>query len=281
MTDQTESYKPRRSRFILVGNEKGGSGKSTVAMHLAVALLRDNQRVATVDLDRRQGTLSHYIENRRRFAAADNISLKLPEHHTVRFSELDSAVAREAANRETFEALANDLAARMDYVVLDTPGASGALPSAALSWADTLITPLNDSFLDLDVLVQIDIHDVENLTISGFCQNVLAEREARRERGANDISWVVMRNRLTNIRARNKQDVQEVLSLLAGRLDFRLVDGFGERVVYRELFLRGLTVLDLRKSGAKVTLNMSHVHARHEVRELMNALGAISDAAAA
>ena len=56
----------RPARVIVVGNEKGGSGKSTVAMHVAVALVKARpERVATIDLDIRQRSLTHYVENRR------------------------------------------------------------------------------------------------------------------------------------------------------------------------------------------------------------------------
>ena len=267
-------------RFIVIGNEKGGSGKSTVAMHVAVALLRMNRRVASIDLDTRQGTLTRYIENRRRFGEGEELALKLPAHHVIATSDLDSAAARDAEDRVSFEAVADDLARRMDYVVIDTPGSASALSGAALARADILVTPLNDSFLDLDVLVRIDIHDLTNLSVSGFCETVLAEREARRQRSAPDIAWTVMRNRLTNIGARNKQDIHEILTLLSRRFDFGLVDGFSERVIYRELFLRGLTVLDLRESGAGVAIKMSHVRARQEVRGLMDAIGLAGDVAA-
>ncbi len=281
MHDETRNRAQGPCRFIVFGNEKGGSGKSTVAMHVAVALLRTNRRVASIDLDSSQGTLTRYIENRRRFGEGEEIALKHPAHHVIETSDLDSAAARETEDRVSFEAVADDLARRMDYVVVDTPGSASALSGAALARADILVTPLNDSFLDLDVLVRIDIHDLTNLTVSGFCETVLAEREARRQRRAPDIAWTVMRNRLTNIGARNKQDIHEILTLLARRFNFTLVDGFSERVIYRELFLRGLTVLDLRESGAGVAINRSHVRARHEVRGLMDAIGLAGDAAAA
>lgn len=281
MSDEPWDHADGGCRFVVVGNEKGGSGKSTVAMHLAVALLRMNRRVASIDLDHRQGTLTRYVENRRRFGEGEEIALKIPEHYVSPHSVLDSAKAREAEDRRAFETLAAKLARRMDYVVIDTPGTAGALPEAALARADILVTPLNDSFLDLDVLVRIDIHDLTNLSVSGFCETVLAERQARRRRGVPDIDWTVMRNRLTNIGARNKQDIHEILALLARRFGFRLVDGFSERVIYRELFLRGLTVLDLRESAAGVAINMSHVRARHEVRGLLDAIGLIGDVAAA
>ena len=264
-------------RFIVLSNEKGGSGKSTLAMHLTVALLRMNESVASIDLDDRQATFTHYVENRRRYAQGKEIALKLPEHHRIERAGADAGA--EAEDRRAFEALADALAGRVSNVVIDTPGAAGALPRAALARADILITPLNDSFLDLDVMFRIDLQDLSKISISTFAEAVLAEREARRARGAPDFAWYVARNRLASIGSRNKQDMHEVLSLLARRFHFRLVPGFGERVIYRELFLKGLTVLDLRQSADEAK-NLSHLHARQEVQELSRAIGLMAPASA-
>jgi chromosome partitioning protein len=271
----------RGCRIIVLGNEKGGSGKSTVAMHLTVALLRMDYRVASIDLDFRQATLSHYIENRRRYAGAAGLALKLPEHYAIAPSNRDSAASRIAEDRAAFAALAADLASFKDFVVVDTPGSSGAMASTALSHADILVTPLNDSFVDLDMLVRVDIHDPSGLTLSPFCQAVLAERAARRGRGRPDFTWYVMRNRLSQIGSRNKRDLYDVLRLLARRFGFHLAEGFSERVIYRELFLRGLTVLDLREADTGVAMSMSHLRARQEVRALLDSLRLVGDNAAA
>ena len=47
---------------IVVGNEKGGSGKTTLAMHVAIALLKAGQSVGIVDLDSNQHGLTRYVE---------------------------------------------------------------------------------------------------------------------------------------------------------------------------------------------------------------------------
>src|SRR6187397_1912809 len=80
---QATSGVPRSAHVIVLGNEKGGSGKSTTSMQIAVALLKAGQRVATVDLDSRQGSFSHYIENRRSWAKRAGITLELPKHYRV------------------------------------------------------------------------------------------------------------------------------------------------------------------------------------------------------
>src|SRR2546423_3453938 len=78
------STRPGASAHVVVlGNEKGGSGKSTTAMHVAVALMNCGQRVATVDLDSRQKSFTHYVENRRAWAKSAGLGLALPTHFCI------------------------------------------------------------------------------------------------------------------------------------------------------------------------------------------------------
>src|SRR3954447_22314176 len=50
--------------FIVFANEKGGTGKSTTAVHTAIALAASGHKVAALDLDSRQRTMTRYFENR-------------------------------------------------------------------------------------------------------------------------------------------------------------------------------------------------------------------------
>jgi chromosome partitioning protein len=84
-----------------------------------------------------------------------------------------------------------------------------------------------------------------------------------------------MRNRLSNLNARNKHVMADILGDLSGRIGFRLAPGFGERVVFRELFLKGLTVMDLGSVAGESRLTLSHVAARQEVRALVAALNVL------
>ncbi|RDD62813.1 division plane positioning ATPase MipZ [Ferruginivarius sediminum] len=261
---------------IVLGNEKGGSGKSTTAMHLVVALMKDGHRVGTIDLDARQGTLSRQIENRRAFAEANGLKLELPEHCRVHRAEADTREAAEADESARLQTALGELSG-CDFVVVDTPGSDNHLSRLGHTLADTLITPLNDSFLDLDLLARID-HDARKiLSPSVYSQMVWEQRQLRAAKGGRPIDWIVMRNRLSHIDARNKRDVGRLLEDLASRIRFRLAPGFGERVVFRELFPKGLTLLDLREKGAGVAMSMSHVAARQEVRALLAAIGLTSE----
>ena len=270
--------KALQQRVIVLGNEKGGSGKSTTAMHVTVSLLKQGRRVGCIDLDARQGSLSRYVENRRSFIEESGLKLPLPEVRRIYRSERDTRSAAEAEEREALDGAMEDLR-DCDSIVIDTPGSDNYLSRLGHAQADVLITPLNDSFLDLDLLARIDADGRRVLAPSIYSQMVWEQRQRRAKRGLPPIDWVVMRNRLSHVNARNKRDVGQLLEQLAKRIGFRLAPGFGERVVFRELFPKGLTLLDLRDSGAGVRLNMSHLAARQELRDLFRILGIADDEA--
>ena len=264
--------KALQQRVIVLGNEKGGSGKSTTAMHVTVSLMRQGRTVGCIDLDARQGTLSRYVENRRGFMEETGLKLPLPEVRRIYRSELEVRSEAEAEEREALDRALEELG-DCDSIVIDTPGSDNHLSRLGHAQADVLITPLNDSFLDLDLLARIDADGRRVLAPSIYSQMVWEQRQRRAKQGQAPIDWVVMRNRLSHVNARNKRDVGQLLEQLSRRIGFRLAPGFGERVIFRELFPKGLTLLDLREKGAGVRLNMSHIAARQEVRELFRAVG--------
>jgi chromosome partitioning protein len=274
MLMQADIGKPAAAAHVIVlGNEKGGSGKSTTAMHVAVALLQAGQRVATIDLDSRQKSFTHYIENRCDWAERARIKLGLPTHYCV---ARGSGTHFEQVEAEEFAAFAEAVSAvenSHDFVVVDTPGNDSYLMRLAHSMADTLVTPLNDSFIDFDVLGTVDPTTFE---VSGISHYATMVREARRQRRLVDaglIDWVVLRNRLSMLGSRNKRLVGEGVDELARRLGFRTVDGFAERVVYRELFPRGLTALDeINEDTLGQRPSLSHIAARDEVQSLIDGL---------
>jgi len=264
---------PKSAHVVVLGNEKGGSGKSTAALHIAVALLKAGQRVATIDLDSRQKSFTHYIENRRDWADRARVKLELPTHFCVERAESSSVEANEAEEFSSFSAAIGAIEQSYDVVVIDTPGADTYLMRLAHSMADTLVTPLNDSFLDFDVLATLD---PTNFAVTGESHYAEMVRDARRQRRMVDgqlTDWIVVRNRLSALGSRNKRLVGEGLTELSKRMGFRSADGFGERVVYREFFPRGLTALDdLDEAVLGTRPNMSHVTAREEVIGLLNML---------
>jgi chromosome partitioning protein len=272
MLMQADIGRPVSAHVIVLGNEKGGSGKSTTCMHIAVALMNAGQRVATIDLDSRQKSLTHYVDHRRAWAERARLKLEIPTHFCIERGEgmrLDEIEAQE------FGGFANAVGAveTHDFVVIDTPGTDSYLMRLAHSMADTLITPLNDSFVDFDVLGSLD---PTTFAVTGSSHYADMVREARRQRRLVDgglTDWIVVRNRLATLGSRNKRLVGEGLDELGKQLGFRTIDGLAERVVFREFFPRGLTALDeLSEATLGVAPNLSHVTARDEVKKLMDAL---------
>jgi chromosome partitioning protein len=261
------------AHVVVFGNEKGGSGKSTTAMHVTVALMKAGQRVATIDLDCRQKSFTRYVENRRIWARRAGLALEAPEHFCVARGESARLDENEAAEFSAFAEAIRVVERTHDFVVIDTPGSDTYLMRLAHSMADTLITPLNDSFVDFDVLGTTDPSTFEVTGQSHYAEMV---REARRQRRLIDgalTDWVVVRNRLSMLGSRNKRLVGEGLDELGRQLGFRCADGFAERVVYREFFPRGLTALDdLDEATLGTRPNLSHVTAQEEVTNFLRIL---------
>jgi chromosome partitioning protein len=264
---------PASAHVIVVGNEKGGSGKSTTAMHVAVALLNVGQRVATIDLDSRQKSFTHYLDNRRGWARHARIDLKVPVHFCVTQGATLKLDENEAIEFASFAEAIGSVEQSHDFVVVDTPGADSYLTRLAHSMADTLITPLNDSFVDFAVLGKVD---PATYNVTGESHYARMVREARTQRRLADgvqMDWVVVRNRLSMLDSRNKQRVIKGLGELSLRLGFRSTDALAERVIYREFFPRGLTALDnLDEKTLGTRPSLSHLTARQELMTLMQSL---------
>lgn len=261
-----------QARVIVLGNEKGGTGKSTTAMHLTVGLMRDGHRVASVDLDGHQATLSRYVENRHGFSDVKSVRLPIPEHHRIAGGDHEDAADAREDERDRFDALLGALNERNEFVVVDCPGNDTFLARHALSAADVLITPINDSFIDLDLLAKIGGSPPQVLGPSVYSQTVWEQKQARARTTGRSLDWIVLRNRLSPLESRNSRNVGATVEQVAARIGFRTCDGFFERVIFRQLFLQGLTVLDLREEGTGVTLSMSHLAARQEIRRLIDAV---------
>jgi chromosome partitioning protein len=264
---------PMSAHVVVLGNEKGGSGKSTTAMHVAIALTLMGQRVATIDLDSRQKSFTRYIDNRRAWARHARLNLKLPVHFCVARGTTLKLDENESIEFAGFAEAVSAVERSHDFIVVDTPGTDSYLTRLAHSMADTLITPLNDSFVDLDVIGTVD---ATTYSVSGESHYALMVRNARRQRRLIDgtrMDWIVVRNRLSVLGSRNKRLVGQGLGELADRLGFRCAEGLAERVIYRELFPRGLTALDnLDEPTLGTKPSLSHAAARLEVMSFVEAL---------
>jgi len=256
----------KKPYIFVIGNEKGGAGKTTCAMHLIAGLLDCGLKVASIDTDSRQHSLTSYIKNRALYNQK-NPTHPVPEsnHTLIKESSKEEEIAE-------FTQALEDAMTSADVIVIDTPGSYSDLSCFVHSHADTVVTPINDSFLDLDVMAKVNPEDLEIMESSIYSQMLWDQKMARAKRDGATIDWVVMRNRLSNLDAMNKRAVSDTLDRLSQRIGFRIAPGFSERVIFRELFLQGLTLMDIIKANYQKSLNMSHIAARHELREFLKNL---------
>ncbi|WFL78782.1 division plane positioning ATPase MipZ [Altererythrobacter arenosus] len=252
------SNRPHR---IVFANEKGGTGKSTTAVHIAVALAYRGARVAAIDLDPRQRTFARYLENRAETAQRRQIDLPTAEF-TVYEGEVDG-----------LEALSQEMGDRADFLIFDTPGRDDPLARHAATEADTLVTPMNDSFVDFDLIGQVEGETFKVKRLSFYAELIWEARIKRSratiEQQRREMDWVVVRNRTGHVEARNMTRIEQALTELSKRVGFRVAQGLSERVIYRELFPSGLTLLDKGHLGE---LGTSHLVARQELRQLVQSL---------
>jgi chromosome partitioning protein len=259
----------RDARAIVIGNEKGGAGKSTVSIHLSVALLCIGKKVGVIDLDVRQRSLTRYLENRTRWMQNTGAKLSMPEIVRVEASQDRDLDKAEAEESQRFLTSLARLKRECDFIIIDAPGGDTFLSRLAHMHADTLITPLNDSFVDFDLLGDVNPQTLDVLRPSFYSEMVWTCRKKKAQTSRRPIDWVVMRNRMSPLAARNKERVGGALENLSKRIGFRLAPGLSERVIYRELFPAGLTLLDLTESSSNVAFTMSHKAARQELRDLV------------
>ncbi|MBY6202099.1 division plane positioning ATPase MipZ [Maritalea mobilis] len=261
----------RVAHIIVLGNEKGGSGKSTTAMHIATALARLGHVVGGLDLDLRQRSFGRYIENRQNTIAKRDLDLPCPILMELPNLSPDDLEPGENIYDRRLSAAVAEHEARCDFIVIDCPGSHTRLSQVAHSLADTLITPMNDSFVDFDLLARIDPDTYEITGPSVYSEMVWHARQLRARAGLSPMDWIVVRNRLGAQEMHNKRKVGRAMEDLSKRIGFRVAPGFNERVIFRELFPTGMTLLDLRELGVE-RLNISNLAARQELRDLVRAL---------
>lgn len=281
-----------RARILVFGNEKGGCGKSTLAMHVAIGLLRLGFSVGSIDLDSRQGSFSRYLRNRfdtvRRL---DGDSHRLhgmsPTH--IRFmpsgSDADKGTRRNLHDGTFLTGAINELSPHHDFIIIDTAGRDCYINRLAHSFADTVVTPVNPSYIDLDLIADINPM-TQAIDHAGLYTKMIAEQRQNKlsrviteDITARSIDWIVVPNRLQKKTDKNAEMLKEqdfivnvVLPDAAQKFDFKTVSGFTERALFRDLFLKGLTLLDLAEVRQQ-DLSLDIVQARQEVRTVIEAIG--------
>ena len=269
----------QKTHIIVLGNEKGGSGKTTITIHLLTYLLQEGHSVSSIDIDCRQRSLSQFIKNRKKYILDNKLKLTFPYHFSIEQSNLDSKKANEAVEKNLFLNCLQQAREKAHYVIIDAPGNDTYLSRLAHSYADTILTPLNDSFIDLSVIAKINDSNFQMEAPSHYSEMIWEAKIAKAKRDGGNINWIILRNRLANIAAKNKFNMTQALAAIGPRLGFQTVAGLTERVIYRELFLKGLSLTDLIKKNdhhdmpnIPFTLQLSHIAARQELRNLIQAL---------
>src|SRR3954470_13953463 len=123
MLVQASPGRSSAAHVVVLGNEKGGSGKSTTALHITIALLKAGQRVATIDLDCRQQSFTRYIGNRRSWAQRTGLDLELPAHRCIELGDTMQIAENEAFEFRQFMDAVTTVERTFDFIVIDTPGA--------------------------------------------------------------------------------------------------------------------------------------------------------------
>jgi chromosome partitioning protein len=263
--------------FFVIGNEKGGAGKTTCAMHLICSLLDSGFTVASIDADVRQLSLTRYLQNRASYNDENPGSKVLqPVHFVLEESKLSNIAEKEDEEQKRFEKIIEEASAQAQIIVIDTPGSFSNYSRIAHSYADTIITPVNDSFIDLDLIAKINPKDFTVVSPSIYSEMVWKQKMVKSQRSGRSIEWIVVKNRLASVDSSNKKNMTKALDNISKRLALKIAPGFSERVIFRELFLQGLTLVDLTKARRDKSFSISHIAARQELRDFINYIGILS-----
>ena len=252
-----------QAKIIVVGNEKGGAGKTTTAMHLIMSLVYLGFKVASIDSDVRQGSLTKYVQNRVQTLEDLKTTLPLSTHYLIE---------EKSDQQGQFLTILSQELEKNDFVVIDTPGNNNDLSQFIHSYAHVILTPINDSFVDIDLLATVCPKTMKVLKPSIYSQMVWEQKMNKAKRDKGSIDWVIMRNRITHYDTRNKRNVEGVIEELSKRVGCRIAPGFGDRVIFRELFLKGLTLLDVKNPNLGIQFSVTHIAARQELVAMLKSL---------
>lgn len=128
-----------KNMTILIGGQKGGVGKTTNAVELAIMRKREGRDVVLVDTDSQQNA----VKWAKRRADIEGIDVRVPVFH---FADRGRSLA---------DAI-RDLQSRCQDIVIDVAGFKSEEFMSALTVADRLISPIRSSQFDLDTMAEVD-----------------------------------------------------------------------------------------------------------------------------
>ena len=230
-------------KILLFANEKGGSGKTTCAIHLIIALLHLGKTAASIDLDERQQSLTRYIENRQKTSDTQEIPLLLSEHFQIaNESTLSNTNCIEIFEKK-FDQLLQKLS-NYDFIIIDIPGNNTKINRLLHYYADIVITPINSSFIDVDLIGKVNADDLSLISHGVYGNLFLEERDRTFKKKNKKPEWIVVHNRYSAYESLHKRNIDFALRCMSKKMDFKLIPGFRDRLIFKELFLKGLTLLD-------------------------------------
>ena len=248
----------QKSHIIVFANEKGGVGKSTAAFHTCIALCNAGHKVAALDIDLRQLTLDRALNAR--MESAREYGVDLPGPRQILLAQSTEAELEGKIRMAQIEC---------PFIIIDVGGHDSPIARRAIFLADTIVTPVNDSFIDLDMLGRIDPRTGELKTLGAFARLVAHLKEPGLALRARPLDWVVMQNRGRSLDTKNERKVIKALEAIAPVAGFRLIPGLRERVIYRELFPLGLTLFDVYRIPS---LGLPQLAAKAEIADMLAAL---------
>ena len=227
------------AHIIVFWNTKSGSGTSTTAMHVAIGLLRLGYKVGSIDLDAHQSTFTRYLTNRFDYYPTS----PSPVHLSIESTQGNLLNYHDKQTHDFLLTALEKLRPSFDFIIIDTPWPGEILSHPAHSYSDTLIALLNGDQTNLNEIARV-VHEQKDAP----------------------ADWIVLQNRMspTDTNA-------DTLDQLSATLNFRLVPGFSERDIFPTLFLKGLTLLDL-KEDPDTPITLSTLTARQEVRQILRSL---------
>lgn len=232
-----------KQKIIVFGHEKGGTGKSTLTIHVAIGLKMQNYTVGVIDLDARQGTSIRFLTRRER------LDLMVPDQY---FGILNSTSdSKEIAFKEDEIALKTAITKMrdLDYIIIDTRGSNNNFTQLAINFCDKLITPINDSVLDIDMLISIGSKD--QVFFGPYTQTVWEQKKQRNlQNNMKPIDWYLIRNRVSPIVTKNTNNCTAMLETICRKIGCKLGPSITERVIYKETLDRGLLLFDLQDQAS-------------------------------
>jgi chromosome partitioning protein len=263
----------KAASIVVIGNEKGGSGKSTTAMQTAIGLMRLGYKIGTIDLDARQGTLTRMLSNRFETIKRTSYDYPSPLHFPIEKHKGTTTREQEQKDRDFLMMALAELSSIVDFIIIDTPGSDSYLSHLAHAQADLILTPLSLTQFDTDVLFHLDPDTGKILRPAIYTHVILNARKAAQR----PIQWLVMLNRLNPDRQKTHYEDSLEESLKSGQepYDFTLIKGFSERPIFHTLFAKGLSLLDVRQDD-QLPLTPDLLIARQEIRCVLKAINPVA-----